>query len=138
MDISTHGKDLEKELIQNLNDEVKDNDITMDNEGIRVKVTLSGKLYNLIKEKLLYVNTKIMKWVSCTTNTIEKIYEPVKIEKLNVADLDKSVVIQYPYSSEDKLENIKEPFEEHIKEPLEIETPVAVVVEKPISVEERI
>lgn len=138
MDISSHGKVLEKEFINELKDEVKVNDITMDNEGIHVKLTLRGKLYNLIKEKLLYVNTKIMKLMSCTTNTIEKIYEPVEIEKLNVADLDKSVVIQDPYSSEDKLKKIKEPFEEHIKEPLEIETAVAVVVEKPIPIEERI
>jgi hypothetical protein len=138
MDISTHGKVLEKEFTNELKDEVKDNDITVDNEAIHVNVTLKSKLYNLLKEKLLYVNTKIIKWMSCTTNTIEKIYEPVEIEKLDVADVDKSVVTQDPYSSEEKLENIKEPFEEHIKEPLEIETPVAVVVEKPISVEERI
>lgn len=138
MDISSHGKVLEKELTNELKDEVKDNAITMDNEGIHVNVTLKSKLYNLLKDKLLYVNTKIIKWMSCTTNTIEKIYEPVEIEKLNVADVDKSVVTQYIVSSEEKLENIKEPFEEHIKEPLEIEIPLAVVVEKPIHVEERI
>jgi len=138
MDISTHGKVLEKEFINELKDEVKDNDITMDNEGIHVNVTLRGKLYNLIKEKLLYVNTKIIKWMSCTTNTIEKIYEPVEIERLNVEDVDKSVITQDPVSSEVKLENIKESFEEHLKDPLEIETPVAVVLEKPITVEERI
>jgi hypothetical protein len=139
MDISTHhSKVLEKELTNELKDEVNVNDITMDNEGIYVNVTLRGKLYNLVKENLLYFHTKLTKWMSCTTNTVEKIYEPVGIEKLKVVEVDEPVVTEDPVSSEEKLENIKEPFEEHIKEPLEFEIPLAVVVEKPIPIEERI
>lgn len=130
MDISTHGKDLEKELIQNLNDEIKVNDVKMDSEGIHVNITLRGKLYNLVKENLLYFHTKLTKMMSCTTNTVEKIYEPVAIEKIEVK-VDEPIVTKEPVASEEKLETVKEPFEEH----LEIETPVQI--ETPISVEER-
>jgi len=125
MDISTHGKVLEKELINEFKNEVNVNDITMDNESSHVNVTLRIKLYNLFKEKILYLNNKIIKWMSCTTNTIEKIHEPVEIEKLKVVEVDEPVV------TEEKLENIKEPFEEL----LETETPVQI--EKPIPIEER-
>jgi hypothetical protein len=131
MDISTHGKVLDKELTNEVKDEVKVNDITMDNEGIYVNVTLRGKLYNLVKENLLYFHTKLTKWMSCTTNTVEKIYEPVGIEKLKVVEVDEPVVTEDPVSSEEKLENIKEPFEEL----LETETPVQI--EKPIPIEDR-
>lgn len=130
MDISTHGKDLEKELIQNLNDEIKVNDVKMDSEGIHVNITLRGKLYNLVKENLLYFHTKLTKMMSCTTNTVEKIYEPVAIEKIEVK-VDEPIVTKEPVASEEKLETIKEPFEEH----LETEPPVQI--ETPISVEER-
>ena len=132
MDISSHhGKVLEKELIEELNDEIKVDDVKMDNEGIHVNITLRGKLYNLVKENLLYFHTKLTKWMSCTTNTVEKIYEPVGIEKLKVVEVDEPVVTEDPVSSEEKLENIKEPFEEH----LEIEPPVQI--ENPIPIEER-
>ena len=132
MDISSHhGKVLEKELIEELNDEIKVDDVKMDNEGIHVNITLRGKLYNLVKENLLYFHIKLTKWMSCTTNTVEKIYEPVGIEKLKVVEVDEPVVTEDPVSSEEKLENIKEPFEEH----LEIEPPVQI--ENPIPIEER-
>ena len=130
MDISTHGKDLEKELIQNLNDEIKVNDVKMDSEGIHVNITLRGKLYNLVKENLLYFHTKLTKMMSCTTNTVEKIYEPVAIEKIEVK-VDEPIVTKEPVASEEKLETIKEPFEEHL------ETELPVQIETPISVEER-
>jgi hypothetical protein len=135
MDISTHhGKVLEKELTNELTNELKNevnvNDITMDNEGIHVNVTLRSKLYNLVKENLLYFHTKLTKLMSCTTKTVEKIYEPVAIEKIEVK-VEEPIFTKEPVTSEEKLESIKEPFEEH----LEIEPPIQI--ESPISVEER-
>ena len=128
MDISTHGKDLEKELIQNLNDEIKVNDVKMDSEGIHVNITLRGKLYNLVKENLLYFHTKLTKMMSCTTNTVEKIYEPVAIEKIEVkVDEPVVVVTKEPVVAEEH--NVNKVQIEGIEEP--------VAVEKPISVEER-
>ena len=128
MDISTHGKYLEKELIQNLNDEIKVNDVKMDSEGIHVNITLRGKLYNLVKENLLYFHTKLTKMMSCTTNTVEKIYEPVAIEKIEVkVDEPVVVVTKEPVVAEEH--NVNKVQIEGIEEP--------VAVEKPISVEER-
>ena len=128
MDISTHGKDLEKVLIQNLNDEIKVNDVKMDSEGIHVNITLRGKLYNLVKENLLYFHTKLTKMMSCTTNTVEKIYEPVAIEKIEVkVDEPVVVVTKEPVVAEEH--NVNKVQIEGIEEP--------VAVEKPISVEER-
>ena len=121
---------LEKELTQKLSDEIKVDDIKMDNENIHVNITVKNKLYNLVKENLLYFHTKLTKLMSCTTNTVEKIYEPVAIEKIEVK-VEEPIVTIEPVASEEKLASVKEPLEEN----LEIEPPVKI--EEPISLEER-
>jgi len=128
MEPTTATEVLEKELTQELNDEIKVDDVKMDNEGIHVNITLRGKLYNLVKEKLLYFHTKLTKLMSCTTNTVEKIYEPVEVEKLEVkVDEPVVVVAEEPVVAEEH--NVNKVQIEGIEEP--------VAVEKPISVEER-
>lgn len=128
MEPTTATEVLEKELTQELNDEIKVDDVKMDNEGIHVNITLRGKLYNLVKENLLYFHTKLTKFMSCTTNTVEKIYEPVEVEKLEVkVDEPVVVVAEEPVVAEEH--NVNKVQIEGIEEP--------VAVEKPISVEER-
>ena len=121
MDISTHSKVLEKELTNELKDEVNVNDITMDNEGIHVNVTLRGKLYNLIKENLIYIHTKITKLMSCTANTVETIFEPVEIEKIETVVTEVPLITKEPVVNEVQMVDIEEP----------------VTIERPIPIEER-
>ena len=120
MEPTTTTEVLEKELTQELNDEIKVDDVKMDNEGIHVNITLRGKLYNLVKENLLYFHTKLAKLMSCTTNTVETIYEPVEIEKIEVK-VDEHVVSDELVVDEVEMMHIEEP----------------VIAEKPISIEER-
>lgn len=120
MEPTTTTEVLEKELTQELNDEIKVNDVKIDNEGIHVNITLRGKLYNSLKENLLYFHTKLTKLMSCTTNTVEKIYEPVEIEKIEIP-------VEVPVVTEELLVNELEM--------VDIEEPV--IPEKPISIEER-
>jgi hypothetical protein len=133
MDISTHhSKVLEKELTNELKDEVNVNYITMDNEGIYVNVTLRGKLYNLIKENLIYIHTKITKLMSCTANTVETIFEPVEIEKIETSVeepvvKEETVVTEVPLITEEPVVNEVQM--------VDIEEPVTI--EKPIPIEER-
>ena len=57
MEPTTTTEVLEKELTQDLNDEIKVDDVKMDNEGIHVNITLRSKLYNLVKDNKLSYDT---------------------------------------------------------------------------------
>jgi hypothetical protein len=112
--------------------EIKIEEPTLNNEEIKVNVTLKSPLISSLKTKLSYVYNKFMKLVSCTTNAVvDTTREPTTL----IEDLI----------------NIKEPVvveQEQEKKQLVVEEPVAtllpttsqvepVVVEQPVSIQER-
>jgi hypothetical protein len=127
----------EESLENSVDVEVKVDNVNLNDENITLKINLGSKLFASLKTNLSFVYNKIMKLVSCTTNSVDTTYEPSTHE---------------PRRHIEVLSNMKEPVKEDeslvvIEEQVVVEEPVAslepvepvepVLVEQPVSIEER-
>jgi hypothetical protein len=128
----------EESLENSVEIEVKVDNVILNDENVTLKVNSRSKLFALLETNISFVYNKIMKLVSCTTNSIDTIlYEPSTHE---------------PRTHIELLTDMKEPVKEYeslvvIEQQVVVEEPVvslvpvdtveAVVVQEPVSIEER-
>jgi hypothetical protein len=128
----------EESLENSVEVEVKVDNVNLNDENVTLKVNLRSKLFTSLKTNISFVYNKIMKLVSCTTNSVDTTYEPSTHE---------------PRRHIEKLTNMKEPAKKDeslvvIEQQVVVEQPIAslvpttssvepVVVEEPVSIEER-
>jgi CO dehydrogenase/acetyl-CoA synthase alpha subunit len=141
METKTETSDLNLEKKEIGTVEIKIGEETnVNNEEIKINVTLKSRLIASLKTKLSYVYNKFMKLVSCTTTAVDTTYEPSTHEpRRHIEDLKN---MKEPVIDIEQPAVVEEPRTPQPQEQVVVEQPVSsvepVVVEEPVSIEERI
>jgi len=114
--------------------EIKIEEPTLNNEEIKVNVTLKSPLISSLKTKLSYVYNKFMKSVSCTTNAVvDTTREPTTLIE-DLINIKEPVVVEQEQEQEKKQLVVEEPVATLVPTASQVEP---VVVEQPVSIQER-